>query len=172
MKINFDRICRLAGVESGSERKKRLTEGTGHDMYHEEDKATDNMEEYSEAIYEEDGEGEGDEEDEEKHEMMDRLDEVVEIDPKVLMEEIRRAKKIKAIKENRRQQSTRKKESLQESHLKRVIRAEIQNILNEIDESENADSTWLYGNKKPKHSKKGYTNQGRLIPGIGFGKNQ
>ena len=69
MKINFDRICRLAGVESRQERKTRLTEGTDHshdhmksekhDMYHEEDEGmyreenegmfANEMEEYDEA---------------------------------------------------------------------------------------------------------------------------
>ena len=86
------------------------------------------------------------------------------------MEEIRRAKKMMVLKENRKKRVAKKKKTLQENHLKRVIRTEIQNILNEIDDSEDSDSRWLYGNKKPKHSKKGYTNHGRLIPGIGFGK--
>jgi len=87
-----------------------------------------------------------------------------------LMEEIRRAKKLMVLNENRKRKDAKKRQALQENHLKRVIRTEIQNILNEIDESEDSDSRWLYGNKKPRHSKKGYTNQGRLIPGIGFGK--
>ena len=40
--------------------------------------------------------------------------------------------------------------------------------IDQIDEDE-SDSSWLYGKRKPKHSRKGYTNQGRLIPGLGFG---
>ena len=94
-------------------------------------------------------------------------DEMVEVDPKELMEEIRRAKKLMVLKENRKRQSHIKKQKLQENHLKRVIRKEIQNIMSEIDD---VDNSWVYGGKKPRHSKKGYTNQGRTLPGIGFSK--
>ena len=110
---------------------------------------------------------EEDEEDEEKKDEMDRLDEVVEVDPRVLMEEIRRAKKLKVLKENRKRSHARKQQQLQENHLKRVIRKEIQNIMSEIDD---VDGSWVYGDKKPKHSRKGYTNHGRTLPGIGFDK--
>mgnify|MGYP003150346708 CR=1 FL=1 len=185
MKINFDRICRLAGVESKKERRARLTEGASHSykMEMEEEETHEgvhsHMEEYDEADYhmeeydEVDDLGEYDsyearegayhmEEDE-----MDRLDEVVEVDPRVLMEEIRRAKKLKVLKENRKRSRARKQQQLQENHLKRVIRKEIQNIMSEIDD---IDGSWVYGEKKPKHSKKGYTNHGRTLPGIGFNK--
>ena len=164
MKINFDRICRLAGVESKRERKARLTEGVhGHveeydemamdydEMAMEEDEIA--MEEYDEMAMEEDD--------------LHRLDEVVEVDPRVLMEEIRRAKKIKVLKENRMRSAAIRQQRLQENHLKRVIRQEIQNIVSEIDE---VDSSWVYGRKKPRHSRKGYTNHGRTMPGIGFDK--
>ena len=102
-----------------------------------------------------------------KEEMMNRMDEVVEVDPKILMEEIRRAKKISALRENRRIQEARQKRNLQENHLKSIIRSEIQNILENIDDT---DASWVYGKTKPKSSRKGYTNQGRLMQGIGFGK--
>ena len=201
MKINFDRICRLAGVESRSEKRKRLTEGVGHShddtknekhgMHYEYDEADHPMEEYDEADhpmeeYDEDNEVAMEEYDEdnevameemfgayheddekEKKDELDRMDEMVEVDPKVLMEEIRRAKKVMTLRENRKKRQVANKKKLQENHLKRVIRKEIQNIMNEIDD---VDSSWVYGNKKPRHSKKGYTNHGRTLPGIGFDK--
>ena len=48
------------------------------------------------------------------------------------------------------------------------IANEVENILSEIDER---DSRWLYGKRQPRHSRKGYTNQGRTLPGIGFKNN-
>ena len=149
MKINFDRICRLAGVESKRERKARLTEGVHGHVEEYDEMAMD----YDEMAMEEDD--------------LHRLDEVVEVDPRVLMEEIRRAKKIKVLKENRMRSAAIRQQRLQENHLKRVIRQEIQNIVSEIDE---VDSSWVYGRKKPRHSRKGYTNHGRTMPGIGFDK--
>ena len=186
MKINFDRICRLAGVESGSERKRRLSEGADHkhdhggmknekhDMYEMEEDAMYEMEEDAMYEMEEDAMEEMEEygegmymKEEPQDEMMNKLDEVVEVDPRVLMEEIRRAKKIKVLRENRRRSYVRKQHQLQENHLKRVIRKEIQNIMSEIDD---VDNSWVYGENKPRHSRKGYTNHGRTLPGIGFNK--
>ena len=177
MKINFDRICRLAGVESKNERRARLTEGASHDykMEMEKEDASEGVYEYDEA---QDLEEYNEEEHNEafdsfealegaEHDMEEDPDEMVEVDPKELMEEIRRAKKLMVLKENRKRQSHIKKQKLQENHLKRVIRKEIQNIMSEIDD---VDNSWVYGGKKPRHSKKGYTNQGRTLPGIGFSK--
>jgi DNA-binding protein H-NS len=94
-------------------------------------------------------------------------DEMVDVDISELMSEIRRAKKI--IKENksRKQQQVSKKRRVQENALKRTIAKEVESILAEMEEH---DSSWVYGTKKPKHSKAGYTNQGRTIPGLGFRK--
>lgn len=159
MRINFDRICRLAGVESKNERRARLTEGASHQYKMEmEDLESDqnDMHEYDEMHYEED-----------EKDASDPDNEMVEVDPAELMEEIRRAKKIMVLKENRKRQERIKKKQLQENHLKRVIKKEIQNIMRDIDDS---DNSWVYGNRKPRHSRKGYTNQGRTLPGIGFNK--
>ena len=151
MNIDFDRICKLAGVSNGTSRRmlregKEEEEDLKKEMYGEE---TDE----GAGLYEED-------EEEEQEEM-------VEVDVSELMSEIRRAKRI--INENKiraRRKSNRRRQ-LQESKLKRTIAREVQNVLAEMEEH---DSSWLYGNKKPRHSRRGYSNQGRSIPGIGFRK--
>lgn len=175
MRINFDRICRLAGVESKNERRTRLTEGASHQYKMEmEDLESDkvNMDEYDEAAEEEAmkeifGAYHEEENENVTVSLEEDPDEMVEVDPKELMEEIRRAKKLMVLRENRKRQEHIKKKKLQENHLKRVIKKEIQNIMRDIDDS---DNSWVYGNKKPRHSRKGYTNQGRTLPGIGFNK--
>jgi hypothetical protein len=100
-----------------------------------------------------------------QEEMAGKLDEMVEVDIGVLMSEIRRAKAIAKNNRELKHRNAMKKRKLQENHLKRVIAHEVQNILEELDDHE---GSWVYGNRKPRHSKKGYTNQGRMMPGIGF----
>ena len=58
-----------------------------------------------------------------------------------------------------------KKQRLQEAHLKRVIQKEVESVLSEI---EDRDAQWLYGKRKPRRSKRGYSAQGSYLPGIGF----
>jgi hypothetical protein len=69
--------------------------------------------------------------------------------------------------ESRKRRDSLKQRRLQENHLKRIIQKEVDNILSEIEDK---DSSWVYGNRKPKYSRDGYSNQGRTLPGIGFGK--
>lgn len=208
MRINFDRICKLAGIENNS--SKQLNEA-GNRSYHEDpglagdreaqfgqgylnemDHGADEGSEKEEGHYMEEGE---DSEKEEGHHVEEgeyaeghhveegehaegyhmeegeyaegHHDEMVEVDIGELMNEIRRAKAM--INENKRKKKKHamRKRKIQENHLKRIVAQEVQSILEEIEES---DSGWVYGKRKPKHSRKGYTNQGRLIPGIGFGK--
>ena len=85
------------------------------------------------------------------------LEETIEVDIHVLMQELRAAKK--QLNENR------DKRAMQETHLKRIIQQEVDNILEEI---EWRDASWVYGDKQPKRSKKGHVAQGATIPGIGF----
>ena len=94
-------------------------------------------------------------------------EEMVEVDVSELMSEIRRAKKI--MSENKRisELKAQRKQKIMENKLKRTIAQEVQNVLSEMHDEE-YEASWLYGNRKPRHSKKGYTNQGRMIPGIGF----
>ena len=166
MRIDFNRICKLAGVPTNSSRPGLIKEAAD---YHEgEEKASDEMSE----IYEEENDtDEGHygmhEEDAEDAEDAEDQDEMVEVDMGELMSEIRRAKRVMAINEQKKKDIARRKRRLQENHLKRVIQREVENVLSEI---EDRDSSWVYGNRQPKYSKKGYTNQGRTLPGIGFNK--
>jgi hypothetical protein len=103
-------------------------------------------------------------EDEEKDE---EANELVDVNIHELMSEIRRAKKIMKMNESKKQRKANRQRRLQENHLKRIIQKEVDNILSEIEER---DSSWMYGNRQPKYSRKGYTNQGRTLQGIGFNK--
>ena len=90
---------------------------------------------------------------------------MVEVDISELMSEIRRAKHIMAENKRRANIEKERKQKIQENRLKRTIAREVQNVLAEMEDH---DSSWLYGKRKPRHSKRGYTNQGRTIPGVGF----
>ena len=170
MRIDFDRICKLAGVSSRSSRGGLISEGAYHSegeadpademKYEGESDSADEMKYEGEAdpTDEMHFEGESDPEDQ---------DEMVEVDMGELMSEIRRAKKIIAVNEQKKTNIAMRKRRLQENHLKRVIQKEVENVLSEI---EDRDSSWVYGNRKPRHSREGYTNHGRTLPGIGFNK--
>ena len=194
MRIDFDRICKLAGVDnntsnqlneagnrsyhedSGLNTERDLQHGRG--QLNEEDQAEGHyMEEedqeeghHMEEEDQEEGhymEGEDQEEgyymEEDAHAMEEEDEELVEIDISELMSEIRRAKKMMENKRNNKLQ----RQQIKENHLKRLIQKEVESVLSEIEER---DSSWLYGKRKPKSSKKGYTAQGSHIPGIGFYK--
>tara|TARA_X000001388_G_scaffold74851_1_gene68549 strand:+ start:485 stop:1126 length:642 start_codon:yes stop_codon:yes gene_type:complete len=211
MHINFDRICKLAGVQNTT---RTLNEASNR-SHHEDPSLSDvtdfyygnQLNEKSEGEKKEPGAGKkahddakaelekarkADEEEKAKEQNEgsydegmghydeghgghgaadDPMNEMVEVDIAVLMSEIRRAKKLMKIDNARKQNNDRRQRALQENHLKRIVAQEVQNILSEIDQidEDESDSSWLYGKRKPKHSRKGYTNQGRLIPGLGFG---
>ena len=156
MNIDFNRICKLAGVQSGSSRRV-IRENKYNEM--DEMEEMEEMEEMDEEMYEMDEEME-----EGMHEKEDQ-DEMVEVNISELMSEIRRAKHIMSENKKRSQRAKIKKQRIQENKLKRTIAREVQNVLAEMEDH---DSTWLYGKRKPRHSKKGYSNQGRTIPGVGF----
>jgi len=148
MKINIDRMARLAGLSAGnntnySSSRRSLNEGYQHDSMEELDH--DQMEESD-------------------HDPMEELDhdpmeEVIEIDEVMLVQELRRAKKIMAESKKRRA-----KQNLQESHLKKIIEEEVQNLFGDM----NLNADWMYGSHKPRRSRKGYTAQGSYLKGIGF----
>ena len=160
MKINVDRMAKLAGLGKNSTRASRsrsLNEGMGHDssmeeMDHDamEEMDHDAMEEgmYEEDMYEEDMEAEG-------------MEEMIEVDEVELVQELRRAKKI--MLESKKRNS---KQALQEASLKKIIEEEVQNIFGEMDLNLNSD--WVYGSNKPRRSKKGYSHQGSFLKGVGF----
>jgi len=126
-------------------------EGMMHDMYEDDDEDADEGM-YMDEMYEDDD---------------DDADEVVEIDEKELVQELRRARRI--MQEGKRKASIkrrRRKQALKEAHLKAIIDKEVQNVLKEMDL--NLNSSWMYGKRKPRRSRKGYTHQGSYLKGIGF----
>jgi len=144
MSIDFNRICKLAGLASSN-------------------KSAGMSRQLNESYV---GEGEGENETDEPameeyvdEEVESELDsELVEIDMGELMSEIRRAKRI--MKNNKL-----KKQKLQETQLKRIIQKEVESVLSEI---EDRDSSWVYGKRQPERSRRGYSAQGSYLPGIGF----
>jgi len=153
MRIDFDRICELAGTGKRGSSRRTLNENYESEV--------------EESNYEE-GPLEGLDIEPEDLEESDDEKELVEVDVGELMSEIRRAKRL--MKESRkRQQRKRLNESRRkDNHLKQIIANEVESILSEIEEK---DSSWVYGKRKPRHSKQGYSNQGRTLPGIGFKNN-
>ena len=89
------------------------------------------------------------------------LDEIIEIDETMLVQELRRAKRL--MKESKKRKLA-KKQKLQEMQLKGIIDQEVKNVLKELQ----LNSGWIYGDNKPRNSRKGYVHQGRFIKGIGF----
>ena len=135
MKINVDRLAVLAGIGSSSNSPGLMSEGK---------KAA---EETEEAYH-----SEADEAD-------DAMEEMIEVDEVMLVQELRRAKKM--MLEASRQQ---RKQNLQESKLQRIIEEEVENIFGEL----NLNSDWVYGDNRPKRSRAGYTAQGSFLKGLGF----
>ena len=162
MRINFDRICELAGTSSKGSTNRKYTRRALN-----ESSGPLNEKELEEGMYEED---EADEGMYEKADEDEDLDELVEVDVAELMSEVRRAKRIMKENKNRARRRQLAESRRKEDHLKRIIANEVENILREIDEND-SDSRWLYGKRQPRHSRKGYTNQGRTLPGIGFKNN-
>ena len=151
MKINVDRMARLAGLSKNSSRSsKSLNEGMSYDHMEEMD-----HEKPMEEMYEEDPMEEMYEEE------SDFMEEIIEVDEVELVQELRRAKKI--MLESKKRKTS---QSLQELKLQKIIEEEVQNIFGEMDLNLNSD--WVYGSNKPKRSKKGYSHQGSFLKGIGF----
>ena len=168
MKINIDRLCKLAGVPTaqgnnilreGAEDRNdegipaligRAALSYGARKALSEDEMDDEMAEELEEEYLDHDLNEED------------LDEIIEIDEVTLVQELRRAKKLMA--ESRR----RKIQTINESkEFQRIVREEIANMF-ENDEYNDTTGQWVYGNRKPRRSKKGYSHQGSYLPGIGF----
>ena len=144
MKINVDRLCTLAGVD-GQENRGIIRESAN---YNESQGMT------VDEIYEDDAEdtdGEG----------AESVDEMIEIDEVMLVQELRRAKKM--MLESKKTQK-RRKQNLLEAELKTIVESEVENIMKEL----NLNSGWVYGGKRPTRSRHGYTHQGSYLKGIGF----
>ena len=156
MRFKMDRLCELAGIKSLNNRSSGLiSEGGSRGAMHEEELESEGRGMDEEDTMMDDG---GMEEEA-------GLDEMIEIDEAVLVQELRRAKRImneskkKAVKLR-----ARKKQNLQEAQLKAIIDQEVQNVLKDL----NLNSGWVYGNKKPTRSRRGYSHQGSYLKGIGF----
>ena len=187
MKINLDRLCKLAGLEGSTGMLKEGSNRSMHDdasvsdeaahrygsnqlsedadMYEEDmedmgedaDMYEEDMEDMGEGagMYEEDmddmDEGSGMYEDE--HEDMD---EVIEVDEAMLVQEIRRARKM--IAESRKVSP----KSLAEQKLKKIVAEEVENVMKDL----NLTAGWVYGNKKPVNSHRGVVNTAFAGPGF------
>ena len=163
MKINLDRLCKLAGIESQS---RSLNEASNR-SYHDDAsvQASDDPDfrfgkgQLSEGdMYEE--EKPVDEEEEEK--MHESDDEVVEVDETMLVQEIRRAKKMMAEARQKKLNESKSKESLQETQLRKMIAEELDSVFKDL----NLTSGWVYGKKQPTNRTRGAVNT--AFPGIGF----
>ena len=173
MRINFNRLSRLAGLPTDNNRKS-LYEGKDHEDASEkmsyEGTALEGMD-----VLEDDEKGEGmmyEEEhedasetmyEEEHEEGMDPENEMMEVDEVMLVQELRRAKRI--MQENKRASlNESRRRQIFEKQLKQVIDEEVSNVMDEM----NLTAGWVYGNNKPRNSRQGYTNQGSFLPGFGF----
>lgn len=196
MKINLDRLCKLAGVETHAE----MLNEAGNRSYHEdpaldserevqfanqlnEKKDDDDPDEmYSPMMDEEEGHDDEagkdevyapmeeiyEEEEDGKHEtsyarMEEGVDddELIEVDEAMLVQEIRRARKLMAEAAERKAQTP---EMIQEQQLRQMISEELDSVLKDL----NLTSGWIYGSDKPANSRRGVVNQ--AFPGIGFKK--
>jgi len=167
MKIDLDRLCTLAGVapsKNNTNRRSRIIrEGYKGKEDVEELAAFDpdamagEGKEVDELVTVSLEEDEGLEEYNEDEAAMEELDQVIEVDEAMLVQELRRAKKI--LSENKKREA-----ALVENELKKIIESEVSNVMREL----NLTSGWMYGNKRPKRSRKGFVNQGSFMKGIGF----
>lgn len=150
MKINLDRLCKLAGVDST---QKTLNESSNRSMHEDPALAGDADFRFGQGQLSEADEKELEEEEED-------LEEMIEVDEAMLVQEIRRAKKMLA--ESAKMKSN--KNSLKEAQLRKAIAEEVENVFKEL----NLTSGWVYGKNTPKNRAKGTVNT--AFPGIGFKK--
>ena len=149
MNIDLDRLCMLAGVKSNE--GKLMREGADHDAH--------------EGADYDAHEGEGHIE-EESHDLEEEalhpdLEEMIEIDEQMLVQELRRAKRI--MNESKRTAARREK-NIFEAELKTIIESEVENVMKDL----NLNSGWVYGDRKPQASRRGFSHQGSYLKGLGF----
>ena len=189
MKINLDRLCRLAGLESTTQ---TLNEASNSSMRDDPALAGEADYRYGSGQLAE-GDGDADDErgndaevsegghyghpvDEEDMEegmghmhmgmeedmeegMEEDMDEMIEVDEAMLVQEIRRARAMLA-ESSRQARAT--PEQLAEQQLKKIVAEEVENVMKDL----NLTAGWVYGNKKPTNSRRGVVNT--AFPGIGF----
>ena len=185
MRFNIDRMCDLAGI--GNKRSSARTSNLlreskyNEEMDHFEEMEDEDIEEglggfkdssaesffanMDEMDHFEEMEDEDIEEGHDEATKAEDENEVIEVDEKELVKELRRMKRI--MKEAKRKSysiARKKKENLQEAQLKAIIDQEVKNVLRDL----NLNTGWVYGNKKPTRSKTGFVNHGSFLKGIGF----
>ena len=166
MKINLDRLCKLAGLEGDAGMLSEASNRSMHDdasvsdeaehrygsnqlaedadMY--EDEHMDNMGEGMDDMDEDVGDMDEDED----------MDEMIEVDEAMLVQEIRRARKM--ISESKKASP----KSLAEQKLKKIVAEEVENVMKDL----NLTAGWVYGNKKPVNSQRGVVNTAFAGPGF------
>jgi hypothetical protein len=148
MKINVDRLAVLAGIPSNT-RSRVISEGypkeegAGHDKEMHEDMSDQEVADMYNEVEDSDEMAMA----YERSHDHDEGEQVVEIDEVMLVQELRRAKKLMSESRNQKRQ---------EQQLQRIIEEEVENIFGDL----NLNSSWVYGGNKPQRSKKGYTHQG------------
>lgn len=182
MKINLDRLCKLAGVESKSQRLNEASNRSYHEdpsvqntddpefrfgknqlseMMHNEMEEMMDLEGMQELHEEEVEEGDMYEE-KKKEEEKEDLDELIEVDEAMLVQEIRRAKKMIEEARQKKSMDKKKKAGLQEAQLRKIIAEEIDGVFKDL----NLTSGWVYGKKQPTNRTRGAVNT--AFPGVGF----
>lgn len=177
MRFDANRLASLAGLPT--DRSRSINEASNR-SYHD-GVANDNdvdrfgKNQLAEKKHDDDvDEMQGVDLEESEHDDVDE-DVVLEIDEKMLRNEIRRmrAERITGQKLRERKakgkslkgKSRKSSQSMQEAKLRQAIRNEIQGIFEELN-SENISTSWLYGDNQPSNSKKGFVNT--MFPGVGF----
>jgi len=150
MRINVDRLRVLAGL--GEPAKAGTLNEASNRSYHDDPALSDEAEFRFGKNQLNEKKKKKDDEDEDED-----MDEVIEVDEQMLVQELRRAKKLMAESTRRK-----KKDSLMEAELKSIIDEEVKNVMRDL----NLNSGWVYGKKRPRNSKRGYVNT--AFPGIGF----
>jgi len=165
MKINLDRLCKLAGVEAQSQ---TLNEASNR-SYHEDPsvQSTDDPDfRFGKGQLSEADSREDEDEDEDTKEMKEMKemddDEEIEVDEAMLVQEIRRAKKMIAEAREKKLSEKKKRKGLQETQLRKMIAEEIDGVFKDL----NLTSGWVYGKKQPTNRTRGAVNT--AFPGVGF----
>ena len=173
MKINLDRLCKLAGLEGDAGMLSEASNRSMHDDASVSDEAehrygSNQLAEDADMHEDEhmDNMGEGMDDMDEGMDDMDEdmgdmdedegMDEMIEVDEAMLVQEIRRARKM--IAESRKVSP----KSLAEQKLKKIVAEEVENVMKDL----NLTAGWVYGNKKPVNSQRGVVNTAFAGPGF------
>ena len=160
MKINLDRLCKLAGLEGDAGMLSEASNRSMHDDASVSDEAehrygSNQLAEDADMYEDEDMDKMGEGMDDMDEDMGD-MDEIIEVDEAMLVQEIRRARKM--ISESKKASP----KSLAEQKLKKIVAEEVENVMKDL----NLTAGWVYGNKKPVNSQRGVVNTAFAGPGF------